>query len=132
MVPKSSSSVKPMQLKNRDNMTLIKRRQSFSCYQVHYNLTLWQEKKEKKFVDLLSLPNRNNINLPKVQPQLLTLDGPVYVADKEQGCTETYAAEHEKEAIADAGHVTEEERSLHKTRHIWSCIVIIQAVAIDE
>jgi len=40
------------------------------------------------------------------------------VADKEQGGTETYATEHEKEAIADAGHVAKEERSLHKSRHI--------------
>ena len=49
---------------------------------------------------------------------LLALDGPVYVTNKQQGGTESYATEHEEEAIADTGHVTKEERSLHKTRHI--------------
>jgi len=54
------------------------------------------------------------------------------MADKEQRGTKTYAAKHEEEAIADAGHVAKEERSLHETRHIWSCIVVVQAVAVDE
>lgn len=49
---------------------------------------------------------------------LLTLDGPVYVTNKEQRGTETHCPEHQEESIADASHVTKEERGLHKTRHI--------------
>lgn len=40
------------------------------------------------------------------------------MADKEQRCTESYCPEHEKETIAYASHVAEEERGLHETRHI--------------
>lgn len=55
-------------------------------------------------------------NLPKRPTKvLLTLDGPVNVTDKEQRGTETHSPKHEKEAIADASHVAEEKRGLHKT-----------------
>jgi hypothetical protein len=49
---------------------------------------------------------------------LLTLDGFVYVADKEQGSTEAHHSKHQEERIADASHVAKEERGLHEARHI--------------
>lgn len=52
--------------------------------------------------------------------------------DKEQRGTKSHSPKHEKEAIANASHVAKEERGLHETRHIRSCIVIVQAVAIDK
>jgi hypothetical protein len=64
------------------------------------------------------------------QHSLLTLDGFVYVADKEQGGTEAHHPEHQEECIADAGHVAKEEGCLHEARHIRSCIVVVQAVTI--
>ena len=67
-----------------------------------------------------------------LQHSLLTLDGLVYVSDKEQGGTETNHAQHQEESIADAGHVAKEERCLHEARHIRSCIVVVQTVAIHE
>lgn len=39
----------------------------------------------------------------------LAFDGSVYVTNKEQRSTETDCAEHKEEAVADAGHVAEEE-----------------------
>lgn len=66
MVPKSPSSVKPVQLKSRDNKTLIKRSQCFSCYQVHYYNLPYDRKKKKNHRPFFSSPNnRDNINLPK-------------------------------------------------------------------
>lgn len=40
------------------------------------------------------------------------------MANKEKGGTETNHAEHEKEAVTNASHVTEEERGLHESRHV--------------
>jgi hypothetical protein len=40
---------------------------------------------------------------------LLTFDGFVYMANEQQGGTETNHAQHEEEGVADAGHVTKEE-----------------------
>ena len=54
------------------------------------------------------------------------------MADKEQGGVEAHHPKHQEECIADAGHVAKEERCLHETRHIRSCIVVVQAVAIDK
>lgn len=56
---------------------------------------------------------------------LLTLDGSVYVADKEQGGAETHHTEHEEEGVANASHVTEEERCLHKSRHVGPGVVVV-------
>lgn len=64
------------------------------------------------------LPSRNaNIpvgTLSKICSYLLTLDGAVNVTNKEQSSTETNCPKHEKETIANAGHVPEEERGLHE------------------
>lgn len=49
---------------------------------------------------------------------LLTLDGPIYMANKKQCRAEPYSSKHEEETIADTGHVTEEKRCLHEARHI--------------
>lgn len=56
----------------------------------------------------------------------------IYVTDKDQGSTETHSSKHEKEAIANTSHVAKKERGLHEARHIWSCIIVIQAVPIYE
>lgn len=63
---------------------------------------------------------------------LLALDWTVYVADEKQSSSETNSSKHEKEGIANASHVTKEEWGLHETWHVWSGIIVIQAVAIDE
>lgn len=63
---------------------------------------------------------------------LLALDWTVNMTDKKEGSTETNNTEHEKETIANTSHVPEEEGCLHEARHIWSCVVVIQAVAVDE
>jgi len=47
--------------------------------------------------------------LMRIRIGLLALDGTVYVPHKEQGCTESDSPQHEEEAVADAGHVAEEE-----------------------
>jgi len=54
------------------------------------------------------------------------------MADKEQGSTETNASKHEEETITNAGHVAKEKWGLHEAGHIWSCKVVIQAIAINE
>jgi len=60
---------------------------------------------------------------------LITLNRPIYVTDKEQGGNKTQSPQHEEETIADASHVSKEERGLQESMHICSCIVIIKAVA---
>jgi len=45
---------------------------------------------------------------------LLALDGAVDVPHEEERCAETDGAQHEEEAVADAGHVAEEEGCLHE------------------
>jgi len=40
---------------------------------------------------------------------LLTLDGSINVADKEQCSTESYSSQHQEETIAYAGHVSEKK-----------------------
>ena len=62
----------------------------------------------------------------------LTLDGSIYMADKEQGCTEADSSKHQEETIANASHVSEEKRGLHKPRHVGACIVVIQTIGVDE
>ena len=74
----------------------------------------------------------NSAALQPLTTVLLTLDGFVYVTDKEQCGTETDHAQHQEESIADASHVAEEEWCLHKSRHIWSCIIVVQTVPIDK
>lgn len=49
---------------------------------------------------------------------LLTLDRTVNVAYKKKRSLESNCAKHEEESVADACHVTKEERGLHKTRHV--------------
>lgn len=44
-----------------------------------------------------------------ISGSLFALDRSVYVAYKEEGCSETNHSEHEEETIADAGHVPEEK-----------------------
>lgn len=51
----------------------------------------------------------NSAALQPLTTVLLTLDGFVYVTDKEQCGTETDHAQHQEESIADASHVAEEE-----------------------
>ena len=63
---------------------------------------------------------------------LFALDWTVNVADKKQGGTEPNRAKHEEETIANTGHVAKEKGGLHEAWHIWSCIVVIQAIAINE
>lgn len=63
---------------------------------------------------------------------LLALDGSVYVADKEQCCTESNSSKHQEETKAYAGHVSKEKWGLHETRHIGAGIVVIQTIGIDK
>ena len=54
------------------------------------------------------------------------------MADKEQGSTEPNTAKHEEETVTNTGHVAKEKWGLHEAGHIWSGIVVIQAIAINE
>ena len=73
------------------------------------------------------------VNMDDWSPNILfTLDWAIYVADKEQCRTETNGPQHEKEGIANASHVTKEKWRLHEARHVWSRIIVIEAVSIDE
>lgn len=96
----------------RGTTKLIWRNSSTRC--------LWDEKHKKHFFDSWRTTS------------LLTLDGSVDVTDKKQSCPEAYRPKHEEETIADTCHVTEEEWCLHKARHIWACVVVIQTVGIDK
>lgn len=49
---------------------------------------------------------------------LLALDGSVNMANKEQSSSETNHPKHQEETVADASHVSEEERCLHKSCHV--------------
>lgn len=88
-----------------------------------YNLA--SKKNHKNFMAKLMRQNRE-------ADYLLTFDRPVYMPNEKQWGMETHCPKHKKEAIADASHVAKEERGLHKTRHIRSCIIIIQAICIDK
>lgn len=63
---------------------------------------------------------------------LFTLDGAVNVTDKEQWSAESYCSQHKEKPIANASHISKEEWGLHEPWHIWSSIVVIQAVGIYE
>lgn len=54
------------------------------------------------------------------------------MANEHQRSAKTYSPEHQEEAIADASHVPEEKRGLHETKHVWSRVVVVQAVGVDE
>lgn len=47
------------------------------------------------------------------------------MADKEESGAEANGSEHEEETVTNASHVTEEERGLHETWHVWSRVVIV-------
>jgi len=49
---------------------------------------------------------------------LLAFNRPVNVTDEEESGTEANSPKHEEEPVANASHVTEEERCLHETRHV--------------
>lgn len=54
------------------------------------------------------------------------------MADKRQRSTESDRSQHQEEAIANAEHESKVERSLHESTHVWSYVVVVEAVAEDE
>ena len=54
------------------------------------------------------------------------------MAHEGQRRPEAHGAEHEEEAVADAGHEAKVEGGLHEPRHVGASKVVVEAVAKDE
>ena len=77
---------------------------------------------QNKFFFLLFLPSSS----------LIALDAAVDVLDKGQTHVEGGTAQHEEEAEGNSSHVTKVERTLEKTGHAGSVVVVEDGVDVDE
>mmetsp|Transcript_3028 Transcript_3028/g.4854 ORF Transcript_3028/g.4854 Transcript_3028/m.4854 type:complete len:310 (-) Transcript_3028:540-1469(-) len=100
--------------------------------QCKYGLTLDRLRGQQRHrAEQCRLP-RGKPPSPALHPSSVHLDDPVDVAHEAHGAGEANGTQHERECVADQGHVAEVEAALQHAVHVRAVVVVEERVRVDE